>query len=174
MKRQINVLRKWRLHGTKSDVINGGKVFFSGGMDVREDAHGMTAFSKDTGLDDVVSFFINAFRVRTFGAVPDETEIFKALVVRFDHIGVVDEDGRLRRNYSADVRKIRLSGCRRGTFIQMSGEPFHGIDFLCLFMELIHDIGQETAVRGKDAIGDVGSELFIQSGKVFGDFIGKR
>lgn len=56
----------------------------------------------------------------------------------------------------------------------MSGEPFHGIDFLRLFMEPIHDISEEAVVRGKDAIGHVGSELFIRLGELFRDLIGKR
>ena len=38
------------------------------------------------------------FGVRTFGAVSDETGIFKALIVRLGHIGIIDEDDRLRRD----------------------------------------------------------------------------
>lgn len=162
------------LHGTEGDVINGGKVFSPGRMDSGENAHGMAAFIKETGFRGMISFFINVFGVRTFGAVPDETETFKALTVGFDDIRVIDEDNRLRRDYCADVRKIRFNGRWRNTFIQMSGEPFHDIDFLCLFMEPVYDIGEEAAVGGKDAIGHVGSELFIQLGEFFRDFIGKR
>lgn len=75
-------------------------------MDLRENTDRMSAFSKDTGFRDMIFFFINVFGVRTLGAVPDETEIFKTLTVGVDDIGVIDENNRLRRSHGADVRKI--------------------------------------------------------------------
>lgn len=57
------------------------------------------------------------------------------------------------------------------SFIQVSGKPFHGIDFLGGFVKLVYDIGEKTAVGSKHAVSHISSKLSFRFGKVSGNFV---
>ncbi|SOY29930.1 hypothetical protein AMURIS_02651 [Acetatifactor muris] len=51
----------------------------------------------------------------------------------------------------------------------MSGEPFHRIDLFGIFVELVNNICQEAAAGSEHAVGHVGGELPVRSGKLPGN-----
>ena len=49
----------------------------------------MITGSKNTGFCYMITFFINIFRGSTFGAIPDESDVFKFITVGFDNIAAI-------------------------------------------------------------------------------------
>ena len=143
-------------------------------MDLREDAHRMAAFRQGTGFGDMIAFFIDAFCIGAFRTIPDNAESFKVPSVRLCDIGIIDKDDRLGRGHGAYEGEVRFKCRFRGTLIEMSGEAVNRVDLFSLFVKAVYDISEKTAVGSKDAIGYIGSKLFIRFRKLFRSFIGKR
>jgi hypothetical protein len=72
-----------------------------------------------------------------------------------------------RWNPFADGSKIRFQSLVRNSFVEMSGEAFHGITLFGFFMELVNNISEQATPRGKNAIGHVSRKLSLRFRKIF-------
>lgn len=119
------------------------------------------------------SLWQNTFSSSAFRAVPDNAESLEFIAIGFDDVTVVNKDDGLVRNVFADGGEVRFQSLGGNSLVKMSGKALDGIDFLGIFMELVNDIGQERALRGKYAVGHVSSKFSVWFGEGSGNFFGK-
>lgn len=53
----------------------------------------------------------------------------------------------------------------------MSGKPAHGMNLLGGLMELVVDVGEQTAFECKDSVNHIRNEFAVRSGSAAGNFI---
>lgn len=140
-------------------------------MNFREDTDRMSITSQDTGFRNMITFFINRFCVSTFRTIPDYTESFKFIAVRFYNVTVIDVNDGFGRNPFMDRSKIRFQRSGWNTLIQMSGKTLNGINLFGTFMKLIDNVSQKAAARGKHTIKHICRKLPVRFWKFFRKFI---
>lgn len=131
-------------------------------MYLGEDTNRMSIFCKGAGFCDMVAFFIDIFCVCTVGSVPDKAKGVKFAAAWFHDITVIDMDDGFVRDLFADGVKVGSLRFSRNAFIQMSGDPFYGIDLFGWFVELVYNVGQEAAPGSEYAVSHIGSKLFVR------------
>jgi len=76
-------------------------------MDFRINTDGMIAFRQNTGFCHMIAFFIDIFRTRALGSIPNKAQSFEFVAIRFDDITVIQMNHRLIGNPFADDVEIR-------------------------------------------------------------------
>ena len=109
----------------------------------------------------MIPLFINILCRSTLRTIPDNTEGFKFVTIRFYHITVINVDDRLIGN--PFFYCLKIGGCSfcGGAIFQMSGKAVNDINFFRVFMELVNHIHQKTASGSQHTVGDVSGEFAI-------------
>lgn len=97
------------------------------------------------GFCHVIAFFIDIFCGCVFGAVPDKIEGFEFTSFRLHDVAVIDMDDGFIGNPPANEGKKRFQSFCGNALIQMPGKAFNRMNLFRFFMELIHDVSEQTA-----------------------------
>ena len=108
-------------YGAEGNCVCRFIVFLPRRMDVGENADGMIAGRKDTSFRNMVALFINTFCGSAFRTIPDNTQSFEFITVRFYNVAVIHKDHRLSRHHLFYLLEIGSSRKCRGSFIKVSG-----------------------------------------------------
>lgn len=121
----------------------------------------------------MVAFFINIFCLCTFRAISDKPQSLKLEAFRFYNITIIDMDDRILWNHSTNESQIRLLRIFGNTPVKVPGETLYRIDLFRIFMKLVNNVCQKTALRGEHAVGHIGCKLSVGFRKMFGNFFEK-
>ena len=103
---------------------------------------------------------------RASGTVPNDSQGFKMIPLRFYHIAVVDMNDRIRWNNAANIAKIIRQRLLRNSTSQMVRQPIHHVTLFCILLKPLADLRQQTTFGCHNSISHISGELRIGGGKV--------
>ena len=103
---------------------------------------------------------------RASGTVPNDSQGFKMIPLRFYHIAVVDMNDRLRGNHPTNIAKIIRQRLLRNSTSQMVRQPIHRVTLFCILLKPLADLRQQTTFGCHNSISHISGELRIGGRKV--------